>query len=78
MYDDYSMSVEDPTLAELLTAVNAAILNLLTSKISSYSLNGIAYNYHNIDELKKLRGELRQEVAGQSGSTIRLADISNA
>ena len=72
------MSAEDPTLAELLTAVNAAIYNLLTNKISSYDLNGISYTYHNLDDLKKLRAELKKEAAAGSGSSIRLADISGA
>ena len=72
------MSAEDPTLAELLTAVDVAILNLLTNKISSYSLNGISYDYHNLDDLRRLRDELKKETAAGSASSIRLADISDA
>ena len=69
------MSSEDPTAAELLTAVNAAILALLTRRVKSYSIAGTSYTYHDVGELRTLRAELRKETR-TAGSTIRVADVS--
>ena len=69
------MSAENPTVAELLTAVNAAIYALVTRKVSSYTVDGVTYNYHDLKALRELRKELREQSRTSSGS-IRLADIS--
>jgi len=71
------MSVSDPTAAELLTAVNAAILALVTNKIKAYTINGVSYQYHQLPELKEMRKQLQLECR-TAGNTIRLADVSEA
>jgi len=69
------MSASDPTVAELLIAVNAAIYALVTGKAKVITINGRTYQYNNLDELRAMRAELKKEARITSGS-IRLADIS--
>ena len=69
------MSVEDPTASELLTAVNAAILALVTNKAKSISVGERTFVYNDLNELRQMRKQLRTECGSTSG-TIRLADIS--
>jgi len=73
------MTAENPTPAELLQQVNAAIYSLLTRKIHSYTLHGVAYTYETLGELRQLRKDLLTEVQDTTGSTRRrvlLADVS--
>lgn len=69
------MSITDPTSAELLTAVNAAILSLLSGKTKSYSIGDRTYVYRDISDLRELRKSLVAECRA-TGGTIRLGDIS--
>lgn len=69
------MSAENPTVAEMLTAVNAAIYGLLQGKASSYSINGRSYTFHDLDKLRAFRSELQKESESGTG-TVMLADIS--
>ena len=69
------MSAEDPTVAEMLTAVNAAIYALIIKKVASYTINGRSYVYRDLDELRLMRSELLKENRSAS-SMMRLADIS--
>ena len=59
----------------LLTAVDTAIAALLTHKISSYTLDGVAYTYHNLDTLRRLRKDLLMQCR-TSRNTMRPADYS--
>ncbi len=72
-----SMSAEAPTASELLTAVNAAILALITKKIESYTIVDVTYHYNDLDKLRAMRKELQKECRTTS-NTIRLADVSDA
>ncbi|HUW18258.1 MAG TPA: hypothetical protein VMW16_03065 [Sedimentisphaerales bacterium] len=69
------MSAENPTAAELLTAVNAAILDLVTGNVKSISINDRSFTYQNLNELRDMRKQLQMEVREPS-STIRLGDVS--
>jgi len=69
------MSVLDPTATELLTAVNAAILNLITDKFKSQSIGTRSYTRFDLDELREMRKQLQMEVR-EPGSVVRLGDIS--
>jgi len=73
--DNGCMSASDPTVAELLTAVNAAIYALVIGKAKIITIGGRTYHYNNLDELRAMRTELKKEARIISGS-IRLADIS--
>lgn len=68
------MSEAEPTIMEMLTAVNAAIYALLTRRIESYTVGGISYKYHDLDKLRAWRKELLAE-SRTSGSLVRLADF---
>jgi len=70
------MSTEDPTAAELLTAVNAAILDIVAKKFSSTTVNGQTYTRQDLGQLREMRKELKKEVRSGSNSSVRLADIS--
>ena len=65
------------TAAEILTAVNDAILALIQDKVSSISFNGRTYVYQDLDKLRAMRKELRKETRTVSNE-IRVADISGA
>ena len=69
------MSESDPTVAELLTAVNAAIYDLLTKKYAVTTVNGRTYTRQDLGKLRELRKELKIEARTRTGS-IRLGDIS--
>lgn len=69
------MSISDPTGAELLTTVNAAILALSTHKVARYTIGQTSYEYQNLPALRMLRKDLRAEVKTGS-SRVRLADVS--
>jgi hypothetical protein len=57
------------TTAEMLTAVNTAIHNLMTGgAVQSYEINGRNIRYFSLKELQDLRSQLQQEVASESGS----------
>lgn len=68
------MSEAEPTLTELLTAVNAAIYALLSRRVESYTVGGTSYKYHDLDKLRAWRKELLAENR-TSGSLKRLADF---
>jgi hypothetical protein len=68
------MSEAEPTLTELLTAVNAAIYALLTRRVESYTVGGASYKYHDLDKLRAWRNELLA-ASRPSGSLKRLADF---
>ena len=69
------MSDENPTAAELLQAVNAAILELLQDGVKTSTINGRSYTRNEIPELRALRAELVRECRSTS-SIIRLGDVS--
>lgn len=71
------MSESDPTDVELLTAVNAAILSLVTGKIKSYSIGDRSFTRYDLAELRTLRDVLKSNVAAVSrgSNIIRLADM---
>jgi len=63
------------TAAELLTAVNTAILNLLTGAYQSQTIAGRSYTRHDLGQLREMRKELQKETRA-AGSRIRLGDVS--
>lgn len=69
------MSTENPTAAELLTAVNAAILDLVSGNVQSVSINNRSWTYQDLSKLRDMRKQLQMEVREPS-STIRLGDVS--
>jgi len=72
------VSAEDPTAAELLTALNVAILALIEGGASAITAcNGQNYTYNDLDKLRLMRAELRKECRS-SGATIRLGDVSRS
>ena len=73
--DNSHMTAEDPTVAEMLTKVNAAIYAILTRAIESYTVHGITYTYSNLDQLRLMRNELKKEVNGTTRRRIMLADV---
>ena len=65
------------TATELLAAVDAAILALMTSKIAEYQIGEIKYRYHDLGVLREWRKELKAETRS-AGSRIRLANMGGA
>ncbi|UCE67560.1 MAG: hypothetical protein JSU85_05985 [Candidatus Zixiibacteriota bacterium] len=69
------MSEADPTAAELLTAVNAAILALVSGTVLSQTIGNRTYTKNDLDSLRQMRTELRRETTSRSGS-MRVADVT--
>jgi len=66
----------DVTAAELLTAVNTAILELIQGKTKAITAHdGRSFTFNDLPELRTMRTELQKEVRSGS-STVRLGDIS--
>ncbi len=68
----------DPTAAELLIAVNAAIYALVSSKFKTTTVNDRTYTRQDLPALREMRTELRAEVnaAANNSQKIRLGDFS--
>lgn len=59
-----------PTKQEMLEAVeNALAARMVGGAVQSYSISGRNIQYYSLDELRRLRDQLRQEIAGQRSST---------
>jgi hypothetical protein len=59
-----------PTKQEMLEAVESAIIARMNGgAVQSYSIAGRNIQYCSLDELRRLRDQLRQEIAGQKSST---------
>lgn len=59
-----------PTKQEMLDNVENAINARMTGgAVQSYSIGGRNLQYISLDELLKLRGQLRKEIAGASDTT---------
>ncbi len=71
------MSASDPTAAELLTAVNAAIYELVTGKVKQKQIGERSYTYYDLPALRQLREDLRVEAQTTTG-TVRVADVSRS
>ena len=66
------------TAAELLTAIDTAILEVIENGFSSLTAqNGQNYTTNDLDKLRAMRKELQIEVRS-TGSTIRLGDVSRS
>lgn len=65
-----------PTKQEMLDAVENAIAARMTGgAVQSYSISGRNIQYYSLDELRRLRDQLRQEItAGKSGTTYARFD----
>lgn len=65
-----------PTKQEMLEAVENAIAARMTGgAVQSYSISGRNIQYYSLDELRRLRDQLRQEIAtGKSGTTYARFD----
>ena len=64
------------TTAEILDAIDTAILSLVAGEISSVDVNGYSFTYNDLGELRRIRATLTAEVNNSGGSAIRVADIS--
>ncbi len=71
---------DNPTDAELLIAVNAAIYDLVINKFKSTTVNQRSYQRNELQDLKDLKAVLEERVnaAANTGGSIRLGDISGA
>jgi hypothetical protein len=58
--------------SDLLAQVDQAISDLLVSGVAKMGDDGRTYEMNNLGELRRLRSELQQEVAAQSGASFRL------
>jgi len=61
--------------ADMVIAIDAAILALVGKKIKSYTVEDITYTYYDIKALRDLRAYYAG-LARTAGSRNRLADIS--
>lgn len=61
-----------------LTAVNAAILAIVTGKAQSYSINGRTVTRLDLNSLRELRKELEAVIARASSGTFLLARFRQA
>lgn len=61
-----------------LTAVNAAILAIVTGKAQSYSLHGRNVTRLDLTQLRELRKELEAVIARSSSGTFLLARFREA
>jgi hypothetical protein len=65
------MSTTDPTVSEMLTEINCAIMRVL--KKQSYRIGDIEYTFADLRTLREMRKELLQN---SRTAIIRLGDIS--
>jgi len=65
------------TASEILSAIDTAILSLVQNKISSYELNGVRYEYNDLDKLRRLRKDFKA-ASRTTRSIMRPANISGA
>ncbi len=72
------MSIADPTPQELLTAVNAEILALVSGRVQETEVNHRKFKHLNLAELKELRTELEHQVSRENTQMIAIADISGS
>jgi len=63
-----------PTSQELLDALNETIMRLLGG-YSEAEWNGRRYREHDLDKLRRLRGQLEAEVARESTGGIRVRTL---
>ena len=68
----------DPTAAELLVAVNAAIYALVSSRFKSTTVNDRTYTRQDLPALREMREELQTEVnaTANNAGKVRLGDFS--
>jgi len=67
-----------PTKQEMLENVEIAINARLTGgAVQSYSISGRNLQYISLDELRKLRDQLRLEIAGSSQDSTTYASFGN-
>ena len=71
-----TMSLTEPTAAELLVIVNLAISKLAAKTVASYSVGGTSYTLADLGRLRELRADLSREVnAASTGGGVRLVSI---
>ena len=59
-----------PTKQEMLEAVENAIAARMTGgAVQSYSISGRNIQYYSLDELRRLRDQLKKEIAGLKSNT---------
>ena len=67
-----------PTKQEMLENVEIAINARLTGgAVQSYSISGRNLQYISLDELRKLRDQLRREISGSSRDSTTFASFGN-
>jgi len=62
------------TTQELLDAVDDAIYEIVTNRVASVSIDGVAQTFHNVGELRQFRRELLATLRDGSRS-VRLVDF---
>ena len=69
---------DNPTDAELLTAVNAAIYDLVIKKFKSTTVNQRTYQRNELRDLYEFKAviETRVNAAAANSGSVRLGDIS--
>lgn len=63
-----------PTAQELLDALNEAILRLLGG-FAEAEYNGRRYREHDLDKLRRLRGQLEAEAARETAGGMRVRTV---
>ena len=63
------------TAADIVDAIDTAILALVTGRIQSYSVGGQTFTYQTLDELKQARAYYARLVARGSDDGRRVAEI---
>lgn len=63
------------TAAEMVTAIDQAIMALVSHRIQEYDVMGTRYRYQDLDALREVRKMYQQEANASSSSRVRLADI---
>ena len=72
------MSASDPTNAELLVAVRAAIYAMMTGgAVVSYSIGGRSLQRCSLAELRQMEREYQAKVDAASGETVNYGQFEN-
>lgn len=63
------------TPEEMLDAVQNALLALVSGSVSSYSIAGRSFTYHNLSELQRLESYYQSQVAATRNGIVTYADM---
>jgi len=64
--------------ADMVSAIDTAILALVTNRIAAYNVSGVSYTYADLGKLRELRRYYAALAARSAGRAVRVADVRGA